>query len=120
MSSNIIRMVEEDVTRPNIGPDPAEGAVEGEPVESTHEYYSKDGNTSGVWTCTPGRLLEEEHLEDEFATVISGKLEILDNADGTAEMFTAGDSFFLPKGSSLTWVVHEPVRKFYMTAEWPT
>lgn len=117
MSSAIIRMVEDDIERPNIGPEPAEGAIEGEPVESTREYYSKDGNTSGVWTCSPGRMLEEEHLEDEFATIISGRVGIIDNADGSEEVFTAGDSFFLPKGSSLTWVVYETVRKFYMTAE---
>ena len=33
------------------------------------------------------------------------------------EIFTAGDSFFLPKGSTLTWVVYETMRKFYMTAD---
>jgi uncharacterized cupin superfamily protein len=32
-------------------------------------------------------------------------------------VFAAGDSFFLPKGSTLTWIVHETVRKYYMTAE---
>ena len=28
----------------------------------------------------------------------------------------ASDNFLLPKGTSLTWVVDETVRKFYMTA----
>ena len=37
--------------------------------------------------------------------------------DGSEEVFVAGDTFFLPKGSSLTWVVYETVRKFYLTAE---
>ena len=46
-----------------------------------------------------------------------GRVGIIDNADGSEEVFVAGDSFFLPKGSSLTWVVYETVRKFYMTAE---
>ncbi|MFQ5968215.1 MAG: cupin domain-containing protein [Acidimicrobiia bacterium] len=117
MSTNIIRMVEKDIEQPNYGPEPAEGAIEGTPLESTHEYYSKDGNTTGVWTCSSGRMLEENHAEDEFVTLLSGKLGIIDNEDGREEIFGAGDSFFLPKGSSLTWVVYEPVRKFYMTAE---
>ena len=117
VSSNIIRMVEEDIDRLSIGSEPAEGIVEGAPVESTHEYYSNDGNTSGVWACTPGRMLEENHAEDEFATILSGKVGIIDNDDGTEEIFESGDSLFLPKGSSLTWVVYETVRKFYMTAE---
>ncbi len=92
-------------------------AFEGQPIETTHEYYSKDGRTSGVWECSPGRMLEEQHGEDEFCTIISGKVGLTDNEDDHEEIFVAGDSFFLPKGSSLTWVVYETVRKFYMTAE---
>ncbi len=115
MSSSIIRMVEQDIERPNFGPEPAEGAIEGEPIESIHEYYSKDGNTSGVWTCSPGRMFSEQE-EDEFVTVLSGKLGLIDSEDGNEEIFVAGDSFFLAKGSSLTWVVYETIRKFYMTA----
>jgi uncharacterized cupin superfamily protein len=110
-------MVEEDIERPNHGPDRAEGAIAGEPIESAHEYYSMDGHTSGVWVCSPGRMLEEQHAEDEFCTIISGKVGLIDNATGREEVFAAGDSFFLPKGSSLTWVVYETVRKFYMTAD---
>jgi uncharacterized cupin superfamily protein len=115
--SNVVRMVESDIEQPNFGPDSAEGAVEGDPVESTHEYYNRNGNTAGVWTCTPGRILEEDHAEDEFVTMLSGKVGIIDNDEGTEDTFVAGDSFFLPKGSSLTWVIYETVRKFYMTAE---
>jgi uncharacterized cupin superfamily protein len=117
MDGSIIRMVEADINRPNYGPDPAEGALEGDPVESTHEYYAADGNTCGVWMCSPGRILEEDHAEDEFATILSGRVGIIDNEAGMEEIFVAGDSFFLPKGSSLTWVIYETVRKFYMTAE---
>ena len=42
---------------------------------------------------------------------------LIDNEDDSEEIFVAGDSFFLPKGSSLTWVAYETVRKFYMTAD---
>jgi uncharacterized cupin superfamily protein len=110
-------MVEKDIERPNHGPEPAEGAIEGEPIESTHEYYSKDGCASGVWVCSPGRMLKEQHTEDGFCTIILGKVGLIDNVEQIEEIFVAGDSFFLPKGSSLTWVVYETVRKFYMTAE---
>ncbi len=117
MSLNVIRMVENDIERPNFGPEPADFAIEGRPIESSHEYYSKDGHTSGVWVCSPGRMLEEQHDEDEFCTIIAGKVGLVDNEDQSEEIFVAGDSFFLPKGSSLTWVVYETVRKFYMTAQ---
>jgi uncharacterized cupin superfamily protein len=110
-------MIEKDLEQPNYGPEPADFAIQGEPIERTHEYYSQDGCTSGVWDCTPGRMLEEDHSENEFCTILAGKVGLIDNADGSEEIFVAGDSFFLPKGSSLTWVVYETVRKFYMTAE---
>ena len=116
MSGSIIRLVEEDIARPNFGPSPADGAVAGTPVEAAHEYHSRDGRTSGVWECSPGRILETEHAEDEFCTILSGRVGIIDNQDGTEEIFVAGDSFFLPKGSSLTWVIYETVRKYYMAA----
>jgi len=116
VSSNVIRMVESDIEQPNIGPGPAAFAIEGEPVESCHEYFSKDGRTSGVWVCSPGRVREKQDW-DEFCSIIAGRVGLIDDETGHEEIFVAGDSFFLPKGSTLTWVVYETVRKFYMTAE---
>jgi uncharacterized cupin superfamily protein len=62
-------------------------------------------------------MLEEQHVEDEFFTIISGNVGLIDNENGFEEVFVAGDSFFPPKGSSLTWVVCETIRKLYMSAE---
>lgn len=115
--SAIIRMDATDLERPNFGPRPADFAVEGEPIESAHEYHSKDGRASGVWVCSPGRTLEENHAHDEFCTIIGGRVGLIDNETGKEEVFVTGDSFFLPKGSNLTWVVYETVSKFYFTAE---
>ena len=117
MSNAIVRMEATDLERPNVGPEPAGFAIEGEPIEATHEYYSKDGRSSGVWSCTPGRTLEENHAIDEFCTIIGGRLGLIDNETGKEEVFVAGDSFFLPKGSNLTWVIYETVSKFYLIAE---
>lgn len=116
VSPNIYRMTENDIDRPNSGPEPTGGELEGDPIERTHEYYSSDGRTSGVWECSEGRWLEEQGV-DEFCTIISGKVGVIDNNNDHEEIFSAGDSFFLPKSSTLTWVVYETVRKFYMTAE---
>ena len=115
MNDSIIRMVEADLERPNYGPEPAADVVAGEPIETTHEYFDHDGVTSGVWRCTPGRMIGEQ-TEAEFVTMLGGKLGLIDEA-GNEEIFVAGDSFFLPKGITLTWVVYETIHKFYMTAE---
>lgn len=117
MSNPIIRMNAADLENPNFGPESADFAIEGEPIESTHEYHSKDGRSSGVWVCSPGRTLEENHAIDEFCTIIGGRLGLINNETGDEEIFVAGDSFFLPKGSNLTWVIYETVSKFYFIAE---
>ncbi len=117
MSNAIIRMEAADLERPNVGPDAADFAVEGKPIEASHEYHAKDGRFSGVWYCTPGRTLEENHAIDEFCTIIAGRLGLIDNETGKEEIFITGDSFFLPKGSNLTWVIYETVSKFYFIAE---
>jgi uncharacterized cupin superfamily protein len=117
MNDPIIRMEATDLDRPNFGPRPADFAIEREPIEKAYEYYTRDGRSSGVWTCTPGRTLEENHDIDEFCTIIGGKLGLIDNATGKEEIFVTGDSFFLPKGSNLTWVIYETVSKFYLIAE---
>lgn len=116
MSRSIVRMTEADLERPTHGPNPPDGILDGEPIETTHEYYDADGTTSGVWECTPGRMVEAQEW-DEIATILSGRLELIDNADGSREVFEAGDTFFLPRGSTHTWIVRETIRKFYMTAE---
>lgn len=117
MSTAIIRMHAADLDRPTFGPAPADYAVEGEPLESAYVYHEEDGREAGVWICSPGRVLEEEHEEDEFCTILGGKVGLIDNGTGREEIFVQGDSFFLPKGTSLTWIIYETVSKYYFTAE---
>ena len=114
--SSIIRMAEADLGQPTYGPEAAGYTIQGSPVEKLHEYYDKDGTTSGVWECSPGTMREPQ-TTDEFCTILAGRVEIIDELAGTRESFSTGDSFFLPKGSTLTWVISETVRKFYATAE---
>lgn len=86
-----------DIERPNHGPGPAEGAMEGNPIEAIHEYYASDGRSLGVWECTPGRLLEEEHSEDEFCTILAGKVGIIDNEEGTERSLLQATASSSPK-----------------------
>jgi uncharacterized cupin superfamily protein len=45
--------------------------------------------------------------------VISGSVT-LTHPDGETETFTAGDTFFIEKGSRLIWEITETLRKYYM------
>ncbi|MEO1191928.1 MAG: cupin domain-containing protein [Pseudomonadota bacterium] len=71
--------------------------------------------SSGVWECAPCRKEIESYPVNEMMTIISGSVT-LTHADGRAETFTAGDVFFVSKGTKCTWHVTETLRKFYMIA----
>ncbi|MGK0399514.1 MAG: putative cupin superfamily protein [Gammaproteobacteria bacterium] len=49
-------------------------------------------------------------------TIISGSVTLTDKK-GKSETFTAGDVFFIPKGTQCTWHITEALRKMYMLAD---
>ena len=85
--------------------------------ELNHTVFatSDESILSGVWECAPCKEEIESYPVHEMMTVISGSVTLTD-ADGKAETFTAGDSFFVAKGTKCTWHITESLRKFYMIA----
>ncbi|WP_298854686.1 cupin domain-containing protein [uncultured Ruegeria sp.] len=77
--------------------------------------FANDDETilSGVWECPPSREEIDAYPVHEMMTVISGSVT-LTHPDGDAETFTAGDTFFIKKGSRLIWEITEKLRKYYM------
>ncbi len=70
----------------------------------------------GVWECAPCREQIDAYPVHEMMSVISGSVTLTD-ADGNSDTFTAGDVFFIPKGTPVVWEITERLRKFYMIAE---
>ena len=86
--------------------------------EVNHCFYAAEDESilSGVWECAPCReVFDEGYPVNEMMTVLAGSVT-LTHPDGTSETFTAGDSFFIPKGRPCTWEITETLRKFYMIA----
>ena len=85
--------------------------------ELNHTFFATGDESilSGVWECAPSREEIESYPVHEMMTVISGSVTVT-GADGKAETFTAGDSFFIAKGTKCTWHITETLRKFYMIA----
>ena len=85
--------------------------------ELDHRFFatSDESVLSGVWECAPCKEEIESYPVHEMMTVISGSVT-LTNADGQSETFTAGDTFFIPKGPKCTWQITDTLRKFYMIA----
>ena len=80
-------------------------------------YAAEDESLlSGVWEVAPTReAYPDGYPVHEMMHIISGSVT-LSHPDGRSETFTAGDTFFIPKGSPCTWQNSERMRKFYMIA----
>lgn len=118
-------------TRPvrlNAGGDPATGMVPSDMVDPadfttddrteliSHHYMSDDESImTGVWECAPCREEIEAYPVHEMMTVLDGSVTVTD-ADGLAQTYEAGDTFFIPKGTPCTWEITKKLRKFYMIA----
>ena len=93
------------------------------PFLRTREFWFNEGHTvfatkddsvlAGVWECAPCREKIESYPVHEMMTVISGALT-LTHADGRSESFTAGDTFFIAKGTQCIWEITQTLRKYYL------
>ena len=85
-------------------------------TELNHTFYATADESilSGVWECAPCREQIDAYPVHEMMTVISGSVTL--SRDGRSETFTAGDTFFIAKGTPCVWEITETLRKFYMIA----
>jgi uncharacterized cupin superfamily protein len=113
MEKKVIRL-QPEVPLEEIGV--AEKVLEGNPMQSDNMVYSsEDGKVmSGVWSCEPGKFAPGEYEVEEVCFVLDGKLGIINNEDGSEQIFKKGDSFVVPKGADTTWIVYKKLKKFYM------
>lgn len=96
---------------------PKEAFTTDDHTELNCEFYATEDESilAGVWTCAPSREVIDAYPVNEMMTVLSGSVSIT-NADGEAETFTKGDSFFIPKGAKVIWEITETLTKHYMIA----
>lgn len=82
----------------------------------SHVYRSGDNSIlTGVWECAPCREEIDAYPVNEMMHVLEGSVTVTD-ADGNAETYEAGHTFFIPKGAPCTWEITKTLRKFYMIA----
>lgn len=87
---------------------------EGHADEKGHFIYNNEERNVqvGYWECTPFRETIAFPY-DELGIVIAGRLKLVD-AQGRADIFLAGDAFFIPRGQTTTWHILEPFKQYYM------
>ena len=65
----------------------------------------------------PGRTREDDYPVDELCTIISGKVGVVNNDNGSEEVYSAGDTFFVPKGANTSWVIYATASKNFLIVD---
>ena len=86
--------------------------------EINHSYFATDDERVlvGTWESAPCREVIDAYPAHEMMHVISGSVTVT-GAGGKSGTYTAGDTFFIAKGTPCTWEITETLRKLYMIAE---
>lgn len=97
---------------------PLETFTTDDTTERDHSYFATEDEriTTGVWECAPSKFVVESSPVHEMMTILSGSVTVTNHDDNQVETFTAGDTFFVAKGSSFTWEITETLRKYYFIA----
>ena len=97
---------------------PSEAFTTDDTTEVDHAYFATEDESvlTGVWQCAPSKLVFESYPVHEMMTILSGSVTVTSHEDGRVETFTAGDTFFVAKGSHFTWEITETLRKYYFIA----
>lgn len=80
---------------------------------ATTLYQSASGRIElGLWHSTAWTRKRTEFPHHELMHILSGSVTLTE-ASGTVRQFSAGDTFFVPKGTQNAWHSTEPVHKIY-------
>jgi uncharacterized cupin superfamily protein len=84
------------------------------PTQFGHNWFEDPTGqwTTGVWGSTPYRRKAMPFPRHELMHLLEGSVTLTD-PDLGAQTFTAGDTFFVPKGANVEWYNPVPVKKLY-------
>ncbi|NYI45716.1 hypothetical protein BJ993_002796 [Nocardioides aromaticivorans] len=95
---------------------PGEEVLDGSPTAAVAELGTVGGAEVGIWEMTPGTARDVE--ADELFVVVSGHATVTFDDDEVVEL-RAGSVVRLAAGDRTTWVVHDTLRKVYVTPRDP-
>lgn len=79
---------------------------EGDPQASGAALVGQEGDPQilGIFACTQG-VFHVDHTFAEHATLVQGRVTLVDNASGERKTFGPGDAWYIEKGESIDWVI---------------
>ena len=87
----------------------------GSAVTRASRFFDSGDVHAGFWECFEGSFTIESHAVNELCHILEGEAEIA-HADGSVCSIKAGDSFFITKGTKMTWTVKKYLKKTYMVS----
>lgn len=90
--------------------------IAGSPAESSMSSWQHGALDVGVWECTPGEFPFSREGYQEVFCVLSGRATL--HIDGGLSLeLVPGAAILTPSGTTGRWVVHETLRKAYVTID---
>jgi uncharacterized cupin superfamily protein len=99
------------------GPDGA--SWEGRGTSRTHYYYrslSNRNTAGGIWTSPDFAGQMHRATSTEFIHLLEGAITLRDKG-GREEVFRAGDSLVIPRGTEFQWKKSDDVREYWVIFE---
>jgi uncharacterized cupin superfamily protein len=90
--------------------------IAGSPAESSVSLWQHDALDVGVWACTPGEFPFSREGYQEVFCVLSGRATLHIDRGPSFEL-VPGAMILTPAGTTGRWVVHETIRKAYVTID---
>lgn len=90
--------------------------LEGDPQASGAVLVGQEGDPQnlGIFACTQGAF-QVDHTFAEHATLVKGKVTLVDNVSGARKTFGPGDAWYIEKGENLNWIIEsEEMVKHYL------
>lgn len=89
----------------------------GQPFANNWTYFNHSSGDfkAGIWDCTAGSW-EHNHPKLEFCYIVEGSVKIVEEESGITHVYNAGDSFVVPRGTRVTWIVEEYAKKIFVSA----
>lgn len=97
------------------GPMPSDDLIAGKGQQFGHLWLDDPvcGLMVGVWSCSPMTGKMGPWSTNEMMLLIEGNVAI-DHADGTSLDVSAGEAFFIPKGTVCSWRQAGHLKKFFV------
>jgi len=90
--------------------------LEGDPQASGVALVGQEGDPQilGIFACTQGQF-RVDHTFSEHATLVKGKVTLVDNRSGEKKTFEPGDAWYIKAGENIDWMIEsEEMVKHYL------